>query len=611
MTQHCTLHLETKTETKPDGFDAIARDVYWLNVVRFYCGCFSKGELLDLADRVRELIADDVLGKSRHPALLAAMLLADWVFAQSPKAVGEVVATLSTRDSVRRLLGSSRGYRGEQDLQIPSGSGGVEICNRAFEFLEDRRTQRDLGRRLAEFISSNGSAEDVDRRWLASAQVALKGQVERWLWMGRELGSLKRVDRVAITAVVGDGVLGGDIIDSLCRAGRYDCILTSDANAESLRSCLLTAPLGWQPANSGKEPLYLLPTFLCQPSLVMERGMYGYDGYLEAIERFKEARSARNSDPGFEFDFSRQAFQVSCTIADLAGGHGLERAPSSKWEAIVEECRQLLGDWPAILFAAYQISLMPRGSRSRLKQVALFSRDRPVCDRIRIARSQAKNPKWWGEQLEQVNDPADHFLFHLTYWTLAPSDSIFAMADDLADRLDDLPVKEWSTLLSFLPLFMNTYYLERAGGVHGNQRLPRKVQSRRLAFLVGIKSPSVFGRSVFLDFFRASAEESDVRMAEFRQFWALETAMADVLSWESALSIIRLTYNQGASHALVRLLCRDGFKLPESVVSKVLTRAKNYPVVLWEMAEGIASARARKAIRAVGRVAREERWFAG
>ena len=31
--------------TKPDRFDAIAQSSYWLNVTRFYAGCFSKGEL--------------------------------------------------------------------------------------------------------------------------------------------------------------------------------------------------------------------------------------------------------------------------------------------------------------------------------------------------------------------------------------------------------------------------------------------------------------------------------------------------------------------------------------------------------------------------------------
>ena len=29
--------------TKPDRFDAIAENFYWLNVTRFYAGCYSKG----------------------------------------------------------------------------------------------------------------------------------------------------------------------------------------------------------------------------------------------------------------------------------------------------------------------------------------------------------------------------------------------------------------------------------------------------------------------------------------------------------------------------------------------------------------------------------------
>jgi hypothetical protein len=48
--------------TKPDRFDAIARNFYWLNVARFFCGCFSKGELHDLAERVKDLLDDPILG---------------------------------------------------------------------------------------------------------------------------------------------------------------------------------------------------------------------------------------------------------------------------------------------------------------------------------------------------------------------------------------------------------------------------------------------------------------------------------------------------------------------------------------------------------------------
>jgi hypothetical protein len=49
--------------TKPDRFDAIARNFYWLNVCRFYSGCFSKGELASLVDRLQDLAKDPDFGR--------------------------------------------------------------------------------------------------------------------------------------------------------------------------------------------------------------------------------------------------------------------------------------------------------------------------------------------------------------------------------------------------------------------------------------------------------------------------------------------------------------------------------------------------------------------
>jgi hypothetical protein len=57
-----------KTGTKPDRFDAIARDFYWLNVTRFYAGCYSKGELADLIDRLEELISEEGYSLISYPS---------------------------------------------------------------------------------------------------------------------------------------------------------------------------------------------------------------------------------------------------------------------------------------------------------------------------------------------------------------------------------------------------------------------------------------------------------------------------------------------------------------------------------------------------------------
>ncbi len=133
-----------KGGTKPDRFDAIARNFYWLNVTRFFCGCLSKSELLDLAERVKELINDFSLGRTRHPAMLAAMLLSDWVFSQAPKAVIELVTALAVPDTLRKLLPGDARFRPDQVVQLPETCGAPEIVSRAFEMLQDPNTQSDL-----------------------------------------------------------------------------------------------------------------------------------------------------------------------------------------------------------------------------------------------------------------------------------------------------------------------------------------------------------------------------------------------------------------------------------------------------------------------------------
>ena len=80
--------------TLPERFDALSRDFFWQNVTRFYAGCYSKGELPSLVDRLEELARSPEYKHTSHPQSLAATLLSDWVFAQHPKSMRQVVTLI-------------------------------------------------------------------------------------------------------------------------------------------------------------------------------------------------------------------------------------------------------------------------------------------------------------------------------------------------------------------------------------------------------------------------------------------------------------------------------------------------------------------------------------
>ena len=87
--------------------------------------------------------------------------------------------------------------------------------------------------------------------------------------------------------------------------------------------------------------------------------------------------------------------------------------------------------------------------------------------------------------------------------------------------------------------------------------------------------------------------------------------MAGAFDWRPALAVIRATYSEGAAYPLYRIISSNKQRpvLPETVAQQILANAGKYPVSLWSIAEATASANARKTVRAVNKIAKEEHWF--
>ena len=551
-----------------------------------------------------------MLGRSGHPATLGAMLLADYVFAQSPRALTEVATALSTHEALRRLT-SGRTYRGDQGIQIPDKCGGSEIVSKAFEFLFERHTPVDLGRRLATFIALNSTSQEIDAQWMA--QKPSSEDLGRWLSIGRELESLSRVDKSAIVEVLGTDQppgAGTSNLKTLCEAGRFDCILTSDENATALKVHLLsTYPWrnwGWEKTVA---PLYLLPLLFSSSQMwLAPRSRIIIREFRQAITKF---RSGIESDIQVDFpifaDFQREAFHLSCKIADIfddsAGGLTV-----SAWQSLIEECRTLWGEQPAILAAAANLSRNLPRSRSR-KEINLLDRNLPIGSRMRFAKSQARNLDWWKKQLLRSKNVDDMFLCNMAYWSFTPVNLAFELADVLTESLEEMPRATWEIFLNMISSVEGIYFYYHQRSQTHNTPLPTLINSSRLALMIGFKDRLNYGRAVFLDNLMASNDRHPV-VAEFRQSQAFEAAVSGALDWGAALSIIRSTYADSAAHQVSRVLGRRGDIFPEVVLQQILANAKDYPVQLWDLAESAASASARKAIRPVGTIARKDRWFA-
>ena len=150
-----------KQGTLPDRFDAIARNGYWLNVTRFYAGCFSKGELPALVDRLEELLKDPVHKYTSYTRVLAAMLLGDWVFSQHPKSMKKVIDIVLDGVGRRHFTNSEmRRRRPDTLLRLPERSGRDELLEKCFSILLDE-PPLDFALSIISLVTSNS---DVNQR---------------------------------------------------------------------------------------------------------------------------------------------------------------------------------------------------------------------------------------------------------------------------------------------------------------------------------------------------------------------------------------------------------------------------------------------------------------
>jgi len=591
-----------KKGTKPDRFDAVARNFYWLNVVRFLAGCFSKGELLDLADRVKALIQDAQVGKTRHPIVLTAMLLSDWVFEQSPKAVSQLVDLLSSPNSMQLMLAPSR-YGRHDVTTLPAQSGGRKVFEAAFALLESPTTHSDRLRAFATVAKAQFPTEVCEARWLESA--ACTSNPSRWLEIGRYLGSLYNVDIDLLRDKLSKTSLNRAMATELVRAGRSDCVLSSEHNIQLLFNVLLSEPR-FVIRRPAAAPFYLLGNILGSKPYVRYIAGFGElvssfkDGELSEAERHLHAT----------YPFIKQAYDLSLEFSRLYAEAETLVQQLAAVEKMLEMCRATWGSRPAIISALIECSLQRR-TKPSIAPFVFFASQLTVTQRLRAAKSRRANLDWWLHLLGDCKNQSKSLRLLLleALLLLCPTSVVVQCETELAAILDGLPEEEWTTLALMLPL-LSSAITRQSNKEESATLADPELNSMRFSYLIAMKEPDRFAQSVFLTYFRNYSGAASIYL-EFRQEHALRCAMAGSLHWDEALSIVKDGYARGI-HAtdIDYQLADSALTIPPHVYSQVLSNSQNYPIALCDAAEAAATRAARKAIKTVSSIAKAERWFA-
>ncbi|MFJ4945391.1 NACHT domain-containing protein [Streptomyces albidoflavus] len=377
--------------TKPDRFDGIARNPYWMNVTRFFAGCFTQGELLDLAERVCSLCDDPEMQGNYYPRALALALLQDWVFSQSNLATEKVIDKILDDYGIRSSyladvqLGRSPWQAVSFDLALSKKTGSKYLAETRIDRVFSA-TQIEEVRALAYVLGRQADMRRFLRdRWQEEYRSASTRRKKRLLSIARWM----RIQQSDVAAGV----------------------FSNDEDVEVLQAAL-TSPWAGPSIPAGREREVVLAALnspnqyftgsgdspLSQIFAITSTTLWSYT-LQSMLPRMFVQLPPRESIGGS--DCAAALFEV----AEFIFGQEVESLQGSldPWRFYVGRMEREFGPtwntWVISLISGHVKASEERGAGAD----ALFSTDTSACDRIRYAKRKAKQADWWLEQLDLAN----------------------------------------------------------------------------------------------------------------------------------------------------------------------------------------------------------------
>ena len=597
---------QNKPGTLPERFEGIVRNPYWLNVTRFFAGCFSKGELASLFDSLAELTSDESLKYTAQPRMISSLLLGDWVFASSPKVSDRVVGLLLEGFGTRHTLDVSDHFGGS--ISLPLECGGAQLGARAIELL---RSDVHIDRRsaLRTVASESLPPEDLYSAWREYApRIADRS---RALFDGLIFGLLGKVEVADLTELIKGSDHDADGIPYrlvVATAGNRDDVLEQSSEWRGmLKQRLLNVPQLWSSrwlktdSEIGRlggfvSRMWTLPVL----STVHQDGRRLIDQFgvmgIGANEN-KEPPILR-SHPG---DSSRLTKFLAVSNAQL------ER-PLQHWVATLDPWREITSSGISLLGQAWiwdHLAVLGAGIRNSDERAGdckdLFDEDYPLSDRVRYARLRSGSAKWWLSTIERATTDREMELSAAVILSYGSIATLAHVMPALSSNLDYLGERNLCRLLRSVQDVRRVWQLREDTPTRFKAVSSVGKVRDRTSLALSCRSNKRLVRDLLSgrDF-----DSSAINRQALKLSLAAETP-ANAEDWTMVLAKIRKLRDARGEWRLARY---PGWQImPHEIAKSVIDDAEHYPPTLIELAE--LSCRNTYRPKAVIKLATSDRWF--
>lgn len=486
--------------TKPDRFDAIAQNPYWLNVTRFFAGCFSKGELPCIVDRLEFLAQKEKPNYSNRQRRLASFLLRDWVFSQDQRSMQRAVALVLDGAGLRHPQRRRRRAFPplDEEMVLPPGCGRDELVTKCITTLKEKPNW-DVAVETAQILCANSSNEITDGVWEREFNNAVDGEVTRWLRYGLHLGALARTESTKLGDKLKTRKVTLEQLQVLHSAGHTSLIISSEEYSKTLLNGILDDTV---------RGIRNAPDIFGKFSACLQATRYSFayehpvPNPLHEVIKHREEYNDLSTPielPERNVVISKCAeFLINANreIARNAFEWATELDP---WRNLIEAARASWGDRRSIFQLANVAAGAGINDSVSIEHLDLLDASKSLCDRVKYASTRSGASLWWQQQFQTAATEDQLLLVTLVFSSWAGTRTFVKLIDILNERLEAMSEENWSFLARSLQTVSRVTRTRRRERIQ-TASLPDQL-GERTVFAVAARSDPQECQNLFLRYY--------------------------------------------------------------------------------------------------------------
>ncbi len=609
--------------TKPERFDAISRNFYWQNVVRFFAGCFDKGELPMLIHKLRELQNDLNLKHTNYPRIITAQLLSDWVFTQYPILLKDVVEIIIDGLNIGEILNQNFEGTSNDSILLPEGCGRKEIVEECFKQLREF-PNIDYASELISLITDNPYR--VIDYWEAYVDQIDGEQLTTWLEYGYLLGILHRLNKEILLSI-----LQKDPSEKLRRfqiiinGRRIDIIQNDLVLKEVVLNGILNEELIFAPIRSESNSLSTITLCLngyTLASMIKEnRNTISFSDFINRRFRYYH-RLNRESEKGFPNfpinDGIDKKIEGYFKAINKALNTDLEnyRREIEPWDILIESGRNHFGDnWKFNL-----LSIIAAGIKSKEEKFESFSNlgdsSLSLCKRVRYARLKSGNVTWWRNEL--VNSKQIVFSL-LIFFTWATPKTIKNLMSVVSSKIEELKDPDFKKLIRNFKQIAHLSTFTSVQQRYIENILEEQSLTNSIKYILSLRVPQHKIKKFLYDNIKNyTGDIEDILQSQLEflinQFLKNPKNGSTLPKIKHVYSNLKRFNDEYYRYNMYpyrhHMYSQEkSTNIPYDIAKNIMEECKNYPRVIVFLSEKACRSNADKNLYPIGKVAQENIWF--